>query len=193
MKKLTEDKNRSGERGIGLVEFAFIIPIILTIAFTGLEFSRYMKTTQILGLATKQAANVSFRECRSLSAIESVPGDQTTSTLWGCLAPASTSLQDYLTSALPGAELVVSVYDYDAVTNTVTRVAITGVDDVTFTTLNGYSSRYSPFTILGEVSSFSAFTSRLFVSEIFYDFPSSLPTFSQFSFTPRVFYETAIY
>ena len=84
-----------------MVEFAIVLPVLLAVAFVGLEFSRAMRVKQIAQTISRESASVAFRECSVRT------GPRTTD----CLNRIRADILNLL--AYPGATLVLSMYDFN--------------------------------------------------------------------------------
>lgn len=93
-------KNRGSCSGHILLEATLIIPIIITIAFAGIEFTRSMRHAKIAMSLSREAANLVFRECSDRFSLNNTQ----------CLRSKQLELDGFAESLVPGAEVIVTVY-----------------------------------------------------------------------------------
>ena len=58
---MTDD--RTNERGVAMLEFAIILPILLLIFFAATDLYRVFSAHQFMSVLSREAGNVAFREC----------------------------------------------------------------------------------------------------------------------------------
>jgi hypothetical protein len=56
-------RNRLGEQGVAIVEFAICIPLILLLFLATLEIAQLLRVTQMTNVLSREAGNVAFRFC----------------------------------------------------------------------------------------------------------------------------------
>lgn len=122
-----------------MVELALVLPVLLSIIFGCLELAKIFKLEQVLSSMSREGANAAFRGCAPTTSPSS------------CLSDVYASVTSYGNSILPGAELVLSIYDYNPpgpnpITQpaTVTLRRIQGISLSTGLTPRGNRSRFVP-------------------------------------------------
>jgi hypothetical protein len=63
LKTTSPIKSKSCERGIALVEFAIIVPVLFAIIFGGIELARALRVQKMVSTMSREVANIAFREC----------------------------------------------------------------------------------------------------------------------------------
>ncbi len=105
--------------GGGLAEFAILIPLVLCLAVASINLIRMVQVKQLLSSVSREGANAAYRTCAKSS------GSARTS----CLEALEAELTAYAQSAIPGAEIILSIYQRDTLNPTqVTRVEMVGAE-----------------------------------------------------------------
>ena len=104
---------RKQERGNALVEFALVVPIIVSMLAASIEFGRVFRAREIMSLIAREAGNEAFRECFEL---QDVPcAGATSSATDSCLDVRVTTMMNSIGGAFPNGVLTLSLYRWDDV------------------------------------------------------------------------------
>jgi len=160
-------KRISEKRGSSLLEVAIVLPFLLFAGFVGLDLSKAMSIHQQLSMIAREGGNLASRECITLNA--------------ACLTVVTSQID----SLLPGAEVMLSVYQESGGT-----VSLTAINPASGATLDGNVSHYDATRVASEVTALNALNQRIVITEVFYSYDTVLP-FNYFD--QRVFYESTIY
>ncbi|RIL10103.1 MAG: hypothetical protein DCC75_05085 [Proteobacteria bacterium] len=172
----------AGDRAAVFVELAMITPVFMMLVLMAVEFTMWLRSHQIMSTLSSASVNSAFRDCASLSNPQS------------CLNQVLLNTASQVENSLPGAEVVLSIYDYNAGSGTVSRAAISGVDSVSLLTPNGNPSRFDPAAVAANLNSLSAVNNRISISEVFYEQGAIIGNLrSLYSGNPGTFYEATLY
>lgn len=123
MSNITSVNSMSDEKGSALIEFGIVFPIFILLFFAGYEFSNFLERWQQTTTYSRTAANNVFRDC---AADRNDDSQEVAQRLTLCLAEQRTRILDEVSQLSPELEMVLSVYEYDEVSNRVNRIAIVG-------------------------------------------------------------------
>ena len=126
---------RENHAGHAFVELAIVLPLVLMLAFAGLEFSKVLKQWQIATTISRELASIALRDCSAESGTVSTEDLD----LNYCLSESSELLKSRIKGLLPESILIVSLYD---TSGTSSRASIRQVAVVGETTT--YKSRFNP-------------------------------------------------
>jgi hypothetical protein len=108
------------QKGIAIFELVLVLPILFLFSFGTFEFARFLRQMQFASFLSRELARVGYQECASdHSAVNSDSFDPQV-----CLEMVVRELNQRTESVLPGAELILSIYNLDSMT--VTRDGIGG-------------------------------------------------------------------
>jgi Flp pilus assembly protein TadG len=171
---------RADKAGV-ILEFALILPLILGITLGAFETARAMRIHQRMSVLSREAANAAFRECSDLPSPSA------------CLNNVLTRMNSLNASGAPGAELVLTIFTYDASTSNVVLAGRAGTDGAGVTS-KGNATRYSSANVASNITSLNAQNRVIAISEVFLPYSSVTGTFPGFyKFSKAVFYETTIF
>lgn len=91
------------EKGIAMLEFVVILPLLLGLSIAALELSRSLRHAQLASTLSREVASIAYRECTNL------PPPETMS----CLEQIATPLTDFAQRLIPNSLVIVSVYALD--------------------------------------------------------------------------------
>lgn len=102
---ITKSNKHKKEKGVGFVELAIIIPVILFLILGAIELGRALRVHSAMNVLARGLASSAFRDCsnKTLSA-----------SLQNCLNGVISSTTTTANTLLPGATLIVSLYKWDA-------------------------------------------------------------------------------
>ncbi len=177
-------KNASGS---GMLEFALIVPLMLTLSFGAIEFTRVFSDRQKLSTLSANAADRAFRVC----------ADSTTA--GSCLDLHAADAGASAALALPGAKITLSVYQRDPA-GVVSQVGIRCVDSLyPNNVVSGCPSNYNASSpaLLRLISATSAIgpnNPNVAIAEVSYVHRQITPMIPWIStFMPGQLYEATIY
>jgi hypothetical protein len=110
------------EGGSSLVEFAMCAPILLLIAGTTLDMSRYIRYLQITSFVSQETSNLSYLQCSDLTVYKTPTRDQTTleidsaatqAAIDSCVNKIKEDSQDVLDQILPRSVISAAIVRYD--------------------------------------------------------------------------------
>ena len=111
------------ERGNAIVEFALILPLIIMLFIATVEFTRTFRAKEMMAQASRELAHVVYRECfDSNGALCNLSPANNQTDL--CLSYYKDNFTRRIEQHLPGIELSVSMYSYDAASSTVEQVGL---------------------------------------------------------------------
>jgi Flp pilus assembly protein TadG len=120
-------------RGHALVELALILPVLILIAFAGIDFARALNTYQIALSLSKEIASASYRECIvDVADYNSSQVNLSASHLKGlfdpkqCLAAVRASLATTVSNVAPNTEFSIVMFSYDSASNKAVEYVPTG-------------------------------------------------------------------
>lgn len=101
-------------RGAAILELAFVLPILVLVVISGIEFSRGLQRMQIATALSREVASIAAREC-----YYDIAGDPTQKALeeqalLSCLNGCALSIRNVAQRLAPGSEILVGVYAYDS-------------------------------------------------------------------------------
>ncbi len=204
------------ESGSAMVEFALIVPLLLTLILGTFEISKMLQLDQSLIVFTRQCARSVFRSCGEMKDDPFTP----TNEIQTCLNNQYNDMQNLANLAIPNSEIILSIYDYkppkfqstgsgpspQTATSKVGLIAIDGVNAASGRTQSGYYSKYTPrsgsiyskvsaedFPISMMQGSNGAVKNRIGICEVYQSYSPSLPgRFSSFTRSFMSRYEGAI-
>jgi len=150
--KKVEPHFSSTQSGTVMIELALVIPVLLAVIFGTFEISRVLQTDQALITFTRQCARSIFRDCAEVTEDPFTPGSEVQT----CMNGVYDDMLALANLAVPGAEIIWSVYDYKQgkiafmgpppvlEESTVTLLGINGVNIDSGKTSSGQRSRYTP-------------------------------------------------
>ena len=109
------------DRGVAVVEFAILAPILLFFAIAGLEFSRSMKYTEVATMLSREAASIAYRVCS---------GEVDPQTSDRCLQKVREDIEGFGDNVFPGTTVLLSLFRFDGDSETcsgrIDRLAFVG-------------------------------------------------------------------
>lgn len=93
---------RRHEHGNVIIEFALLVPILLILAFAGLEISRAIRYMQFATAVSREIVSVAYRDCTSRQEDPAYTGQ--------CLDQVQANFQEFANRLIPGSEICISVY-----------------------------------------------------------------------------------
>lgn len=102
VRKFLRGLHRS-QSGGAILEFAMVMPILLSLSFAGFEFSRSLKIVQIGSTLSREAANLAFRRCVAESGTE----------LNTCLQNVADETVNFSRVAVPNVTIILSLWLHD--------------------------------------------------------------------------------
>ncbi|MFN8389652.1 MAG: TadE family protein [Bdellovibrionota bacterium] len=163
-------------RGAIIVELVIAAPLLVVLFLMSSEYVRALQVQQAMAVISKEAANGTFRDCIELDNLDE------------CIQYEFSQVSTAAQAAVPGIELLLSVYTYedDPVKGPTVSQALyppTGI------TASGKASRYSLATFSTTQLAFMQRQGKIAIAEVYYTFS---PILEQ---TPIVtdFYDAAIY
>ena len=171
--------------GSGMLEFALIVPLMLTLSFGAMEFTRIFSDRQKLSTLSANAADRAYRVCAE------------SNTAGSCLDLHARDAAAAAALALPGAKITLSVYQRDPA-GVVSRVGIRCVDSLyPNNVVTGCTSdtRYSDSPLTPVLASLiGADNSSVAIAEVSYVHRQITPMIPWIStFIPGQLYEATIY
>lgn len=108
-------RRETGERGVAILEFALIFPVLVALTFFVLEIAQYLRVAQSATVLARTAANTAFRFCADIPFDGDLPRFQsdTRTCLQAHVTTGSGSMAQILAGHFPNegqVEMVVSVY-----------------------------------------------------------------------------------
>lgn len=161
-------------QGAALVELALIVGLLLFLLLGGLDLNRMLRRSHVLDSLSKQGGNRVFRECVVLN-----------TSIQECLDQIHIEFTTgYVQAALPGAQLVISVFDLE--TNTTFRAPVGAT--------SAYALSESSVQSLAATSSLLEFNDaqRLVIAEASYQVSDSR-SIAGLTLGPKRLYEVTIY
>lgn len=184
-------------RGGAFLELLLVFPILCLIAFAGIEYARALDQLQIAVNASREIANVAFRDC----IVDAVQARRSTQAPHfnqnECLASARSSLlsDQQIAAIFPGLEFSLSVYSFDPATNVVTRDGTANFGTQCIGASQDCASRYST-TVFAERPALGDALREygtVVIAEVYLPYNALLSGATpMFQFTPRVIYGTTI-
>jgi Flp pilus assembly protein TadG len=139
-----------------MIELALVIPFLIIVVLAAFDFSGLFRNYQKLSMISRESANVAFRDCLS---------QVSNSDIESCVAASHLKISTQLGAALPGVELLISLYELNTSTATVERKAIypsSGLTD------SGRSTYYDATKVQNEVLSLRDGNNRVVISEVYF-------------------------
>lgn len=172
-------------RGTGMLEFALIVPLMLTLSFGATEFTRTFSDRQKLSTISANAADRAYRVCAD------------SDTAGSCLDIHARDAAAAAALVLPGAKITLSVYQRDAA-GVVSRAGIRCVDSLNpNNVVSGCAneSRYSDSPLSPVIASLiNANNPNIAIAEVRYVHHQIAPMIPWIStFMPGELYEATIY
>jgi Flp pilus assembly protein TadG len=108
---------RPAERGIALVEFALILPLLLALTLGVMELIHSTNVAKVASQLSREAANLALRQCTESASVVT------------CLQSQQTLIQNFArNNGFAGTEVIISYYKTsDAASPVLTQVASSGV------------------------------------------------------------------
>lgn len=94
----------SPERGVALVELSIIIFVLLVFITAGFEFASALQQHERASMLSRQAAASAYRQCSA--EVDSTAAES-------CLQGVVEHFEDFVAEALPGMEVIISMYRHD--------------------------------------------------------------------------------
>lgn len=175
-------------RGVVILEATLVISLFAIVFLIGMDLARMLHTSQIMGLLSKQAANLAFRDCRDNSDCLDGPSDPRS------LLNTFRSLRD---AQLPEADLIVSKYSFNPATGSVNldrRLGGLLIKNGAVLNPGKRHSRFNHIRVATEIATIQDPNTRtVYIAEVFYQFRNPRRNFSIINFTPSELYEVTIY
>ena len=108
-------------------------------------------------MISRESANTAFRGCLTKTA---------TAEIEACLAHSHETITSQLGSALPGVELMISLYELDPLTASIERK---GIYPSSGATPSGKPTRYAATRVQNEVLSLRDGNNRVVISEVYFE------------------------
>ncbi len=91
---------RLTQKGQAILELAMVLPVLIIIGFTGIEFSQALRTKQLSRTLSREAASMAYRDCSLSSGVRTVD----------CLNQVRASVMQSA-SLRPGTNVVLTMYE----------------------------------------------------------------------------------
>ncbi|RIL11777.1 MAG: hypothetical protein DCC75_01690 [Proteobacteria bacterium] len=163
---------RHAQAGAALAELAIIAPFLLAITLASIDVSTYLRDRAVLSSLSREAANSAFRQC---------PPDD-----GGCVDRVRLSLQDYASSIVPGAEIIISNYVLSG--GEVVRTVLSQPPG------SAHATRFTPARVKAEVQALNGFKANISIGEVYLQ-SADLPAYRalDFAILPDEVYESTIF
>ncbi len=97
-------RTRAGSRGAAMLELALITPVIFALSFGTFELAKVQRTQQMMSYISSEAVRLVFQRCTAYGA----------PSLQACVNQTALDINSQAATALPGAEVVLSVYQFNS-------------------------------------------------------------------------------
>lgn len=174
---------KSFQCGGVLIELAIVVPLLMTLALVSFEFGKYMDSSEVLSVASRECANASFRECSFLTGANRN----------ACLSEKVTRVQTSLpTNMRNGTNVIITIFTYNS-TNF-------GIDFARFTSGGSSTSRFPMASwrngqnqVIQEISPVNSDNRTVISCELFYRQPKMFKRTPLFSGSDRDVYEATVF
>lgn len=164
--------------GAVIMELALALPVLVLLFLSSTEYVRALQVQQTLAVVSREAANATFRDCVELDNVDE------------CLDYVYDRMFDSSQKALPGMELIITIYtyDFDPITG-VEKIERAGVRPASAATPKGRPSKFSLAEFQGPKKAFMQLQQKIAIAETFVSFTPIIENAP----ISREFYDAAIY
>ncbi len=142
-------KNYNSQLGAAMVEVALLIPVVLLLGFCAIEYTRILRIHQSLGVISREAAAVAFRDCTGIGALDIdsantvIVNDEGRKKAVSCLGGIARNISERTGTRLPELRVRISLYarpspfthvskPFEYITEVCASVNVNGCNDARF-------------------------------------------------------------